>query len=131
MEVEGQQIETPTPDEKLKFKHHFKKLRCPFVVYADFECLTEELKRPEDDEIKTYNYHEHKPCGFMLNLVNAVDNANHEFFYRGADAVDVFCKQINEIRDEIKERMQEHKEIEMTDEDKKIFGNCYSLLYMW
>ena len=34
----------PTPDEKLKFKHHFKKLRCPFVVYADFECLTEELK---------------------------------------------------------------------------------------
>ena len=34
MEVEGQQ-----------FKHHFKKLRCPFVTYADFECLTEELKK--------------------------------------------------------------------------------------
>ena len=33
MEVEGQQIEMPTPDEKLKFKHHFKKLRCPFVIY--------------------------------------------------------------------------------------------------
>jgi len=44
MEVEGQQIEMPTQEEKLKFKHHFKKLRCPFVVYADFECLTEELK---------------------------------------------------------------------------------------
>ena len=55
----------------------------------------------------------------MLNLVNAVDNANHEFLYRGADAVDVFCKKINEIRDEIQERMQEHKEIEMTDEVKK------------
>ena len=34
MEVEGQQIEMPTQDEKLKFKHHF---RCPFVIYADFE----------------------------------------------------------------------------------------------
>ena len=45
MEVEGQQIEMPTPNEKLKFKHHFKKLRCPFVIYADFECLTEELKK--------------------------------------------------------------------------------------
>ena len=45
MEVEGQQIEMPTTDEKLKFKHHFKKLRCPFVVYADFQCLTEELKK--------------------------------------------------------------------------------------
>ena len=89
MEVEGQQIEMPTPDEKLKFKHHFKKLRCPFVIYADFECLTEELKQPEDDEIKTYKYQEHKPCGFMLNLVNAVDNTNQEFLYRGDDAVDV------------------------------------------
>ena len=121
MEVEGQQIEMPTPDEKLKFKHHFKKLRCPFVIYADFECLTEELKQPEDDEIKTYEYQEHKSCGFMLNLVNAVDNTNQEFLYRGDDAVDVFCKKINEIRDEIKEKMQEKKEIEMTDEDKKDF----------
>ena len=121
MEVEGQQIEMPTPDEKLKFKHHFKKLRCPFVIYADFECLTEELKQPEDGEIKTYKYQEQKPCGFMLNLVNAVDNTNQEFLYRGDDAVDVFCKKINEIRDEIKEKMQEKKEIEMTDEDKKDF----------
>ena len=92
MEVEGQQIEMPTPEEKLKFKHHSKKLRCPFVIYADFECLTEELKKPEDDEIKIYNYQEHKPCGFMLNLVNAVDNTNHEFLYREADAVAVFVK---------------------------------------
>ena len=121
MEVEGQQIEMPTPDEKLKFKHHFKKLRCPFVIYADFECLTEELKKPEDDEIKTYNYQEHKPCGFMLNLVNSIDNTNKELLYRGDDAVDVFCNKINEIRDEIKERMQENREIQMTDEDKNDF----------
>ena len=57
----------------------------------------------------------------MLNLVNAVDNTNQEFLYRGDAAVDVFCKKINEIRDEIKEKMQEKKEIEMTDEDKKDF----------
>ena len=121
MEVEGQQIEMPTPDEKLKFKHDFKKLRCPFVIYADFACLTEELKQPEDDEIKTYKYQEHKPCGFMLNLVNAVDDTNQEFLYRGDDAVDVFCNKINEIRDEIKEKMKENKEILMTDEDKTDF----------
>ena len=39
MGVEGQQIEMPTQDEQLKFKHYFKKLRCLFVVHADFECL--------------------------------------------------------------------------------------------
>ena len=41
--------------------------------------------------------------------------------YRGDDAVDVCCKKINEIREEIKEKMQEKKEILMTDEDKKDF----------
>ena len=36
MEVEGQQIDMPTPDEKPKFKHHFKKLRCPFCYICGF-----------------------------------------------------------------------------------------------
>ena len=29
-----------------------------------------------------------------LNLVNAVDNANQEFLYRGEDAVNVFCNNL-------------------------------------
>ena len=53
--------------------------------------------------------------------MNAVDNTNQEFLYRGDDAVDVFCNKINEIRDEIKEKMKENREIQMTDEDKKDF----------
>ena len=65
MEVEGQKIEMPTPHEKMKFKHHFKKVRCPFVLYAVFECLTEEVDKPTDEIIKAYNYQEHKPCGCM------------------------------------------------------------------
>ncbi len=60
----------------------------------------------------------------MLNLVNAVDNANHELLYRGANAVDAFCNRINEIRDGIKERMQEHTELEMTNEDKEDFKHA-------
>ena len=38
----------------------------------------------------------------MLNLVNAVDNTNQEFVYRGEDAVNVFCNNLNEIRDDKK-----------------------------
>ena len=122
MEVGGQQIEMPKTDEKVKFKHHFKKLKCPFVIYADFECLTEELKKPEEEEeVKTYSYQEHKPCGFMLNMVNSVDGSNYEYLYRGSDAVDVFCKKLNEIREDIKEKMKENKEIDMTNEDKEDF----------
>ena len=32
MEVEGQQVEMPTPDEELQLKRHFKKLRRPFLL---------------------------------------------------------------------------------------------------
>lgn len=38
--VEGQTKEMPEADETIQFKHHYKKLKAPFVVYADFECLT-------------------------------------------------------------------------------------------
>ena len=123
MEVEGQQIVIPKPYEKVSFKHHFKKLRCPFVVYADFECLTEEVENPTDKDIKTYNYQEHKPCGFMINMVNAVENTNFEFMYRGKDAVDVFCQRLNEIRAEVQNKMKENKDIDMSDEDKEDFEN--------
>ena len=54
-----------------------------------------------------------------LNLVNAVDNTNLKFLYRGEDAVNVFCNNLNEIRDDIKQGMQENKEIGMTDEEKE------------
>ena len=60
----------------------------------------------------------------MLNLVNAVDNTNQKVLYRGEDAVNVVCNNLNEIRDNVKERMQENKEIEMTDEDKEAFDNA-------
>ena len=30
----------------------------------------------------------------MINMVNAVDNTNYEFMYRGKDAVDVFVKNL-------------------------------------
>ena len=66
-----------------------------------------------------------------LNLVNAVDNTNQEFLYRGEDAVNVFCNNLNEIRGDIKERMQENKEIEMTDEDKEAFNNATHCFFMW
>ena len=124
MEVEGQQIVMPKSYEKVSFKHHFKKLRSPFVVYADFECLTEEVEKPTDKYFKTYNYQEHKPCGFMINMVNAVDNTNSEFMYRGKDVVDVCCQKLKEIRAEVKNKINENKDIDMTYEDKEDCKNA-------
>ena len=57
----------------------------------------------------------------MLNMVNSVDGSNYEYLYRGSDAVNVFCSKINEIREDIKDKMKENKEIDMSDENKKDF----------
>ena len=32
------------PDEgsEIEFKNHYRKFKCPFTIYGDFECLTME-----------------------------------------------------------------------------------------
>ena len=37
-------IEMPKEGSILKFKNFFRKMRVPFVVYADFECFTEKAR---------------------------------------------------------------------------------------
>ena len=56
----------------------------------------------------------------MLNLADAADNTNHEFLRRGADAVDVFCNKLNEIRDAIKKECRKIVKIERQMKIKKI-----------
>ena len=53
------------------------------------------MNKPEDDEIKTYNYQEPKPCGFMLNFANAVDNTNHEQTKRKWIGIGFFLESFN------------------------------------
>ena len=59
----------------LKFQDKNRKLRFPFVVYADFECLTESIDtcRPEDSKSFTKKYQKHTPSGFGY-LIKCFDN---------------------------------------------------------
>ena len=66
MAVEGQQIEMPNEDDIMVFKNHYKKIKAPFVIYADFECLTTKTGTVSTKEIKTERYQHHRPCGFMM-----------------------------------------------------------------
>ena len=68
----------------------------------------------------------------MLHSVNAVDNEQHVFLCKGELMLKVFSA-INifrEIRDGTKERMQENREIDMTDEDREDFKNA-TRCFMW
>ena len=127
MAVEGQTIEMPKFDPEkpdkffVKFKNHFKKLKAPFVIYADFECLTTKTGTVSTKPIKTDKYQHHRPCGFMINVVNSIHGSNEPFLYRGEDCMDVLVKKMIEVEDKIVAKMKENKDITMKDEDWRDF----------
>ena len=123
--VEGQKIEMPKAGEAIAFKNHFKKLKAPFVIYADFECLTVPIDvKSKSAKAKTTSYQNHRPCGFMINVVNAITGSSEPYLYRGEDCMDKFVEKINEVREDIISRMKEVKEIIMTEKDKEDFENA-------
>ena len=90
MAVEGQIVEMPSEEDIMVFKNHYKKLKAPFVIYADFECLPTKIETVSTKEIKTdrllsetasagsktHRYQHHRPCGFMINAVSSIDNSS-------------------------------------------------------
>ena len=100
MANEVQKTEMPKNEEKMFFKNHYKKLRCPYVIYGDFECLT-----TLSNEGLKGTYQNHKPSGFMINVVNSITDEVKPYLYRGEDCMNVFCDKMNEIRDDIMYKM--------------------------
>ena len=66
MAVEGQRIEMPNEEGATVFKNHYKKLKAPFVTYADFERLTTKTGTVSTKELRTDKYQHHRPCGFIM-----------------------------------------------------------------
>ena len=120
--VEGQQVEMPDKEEVMKFKNHYKKLKAPFVIYADFECLTVPKEVNPDDN--TQRYQHHRPCGFMINVVSAIDNSSYQFLHRGEDCMEVFTDKMIKVKDEIMGKMRDEKDIIMTEQDQRDFNNA-------
>ena len=115
MANEVQAIEMPEEKEKMSFQKHYKKLKCPYVIYGDFECLT----ALTNEGIKG-TYQNHKPSGFMLNVVNSITGEAKPHLYRGEDCMDVFCHTMNEIREEIFDVINNPKDMEkLTDEEEE------------
>ena len=65
MANEVQAIEMPDIKEKMMLQKHYKKSRCPYVIYGDLECLT-----TLSDEVIKCTYQNHIPSGFILNFNN-------------------------------------------------------------
>ena len=56
----------PKKGSSVKFNNFHKQLPVPFVIYADFEAITQKIDscQPNDEKSYTERYQKHIDCGY-------------------------------------------------------------------
>ena len=73
----AQAIKMPDKNNNiLKFNNYHKQQPVPFVIYADFEAITEKIHgcKPSDDKSYTEEYQKHTDCGCGYKVVCCYDD---------------------------------------------------------
>ena len=129
IQVNGTQaIKMPNKDNNiLKFNNFHKQQPVPFVIYADFEAITEKIHGCQQDGNKSYTeaYQKHTDCGYGYKLVCCYDDTytKPEQIYRGENAVYKFLENMLEEVKYCKKVMKKHfnKPLRMTEENEQEF----------
>ena len=126
--INGEQaIKMPEKGDKVYFKNHHKQLLVPFVIYADFEAITEKVDscQPNNDKSYTEAYQNHKDCGYGYKVVCCYDDQYSKPVqtYRGENAVYKFMENMLEEVNCCKSKMKKHfnKPLKMTKENETDF----------
>ena len=117
----------------LKFNNFRKKLPVPFVIYADFEAITEKISgcQPNNDKSYTEAYQKHTDCGYGYKIFCCYDEKYSKpvTIYRGEKAVYKFMEAMLEEVKYCKVMKKEfNKPLKMTKEDEEEFKKakeCY------
>ena len=111
----------------LKFNNFHKQLAVPFVIYADFEAITEKIQGCQQDGNKSYTevYQRHVDCSFGYKVVCCYDDKYTKpiQLYRGEKAVYKFLENMLKEVKYCKNIMKKHfnKPLRMTKEDEDEF----------
>ena len=122
-----QAIKMPDEDNNiLKFNNFHKQLPVPFVIYADFEAITEKISSCQRNNDKSYTeaYQKHKDCGYGYKIVCCYDDKYSKDVktYRGEKAVYKFMEAMLEVKYCKKVMKKEfNKPLRMTKEDEEKF----------
>ena len=135
LSINGKQaINMPEKGDKVFFKNYQKQLPVPFVIYADFEAITEKIQGclPNNENSYTEAYQKHTDCGYGYKVVCCYDDTYTKpiQIYRGENAVHKFMENMLEEVDWCKSIIKKHfnKPLEMTEENEKDFQKatkCY------
>ena len=119
----------PPPGERLLFKNVRYLQKLPFVVYADFECLTKPIGGADGPERQTKPYQAHVPCSVGLIVVGTMPNDLFYYeTYTGTDVCERFLKWIQAIEATCVEYIFKDERMKMTNEDRIDFDRaavCY------
>ena len=99
----AQAIKMPEKGSILEFNHNHKQLPALFVIYADFEALTEKIQGCclNDDKSFAGAYQKHTDCGYGYKVVCCYDDKYTKpvQYYRGENAVYKFLEKVlKEVR---------------------------------
>ena len=120
-------IEVPEPGETITFKNFKKSMRVPFVIYADFEAITENIDSatPNPEKSYTEKYQKHTPSGFCYYVKKeGTENYAEPVVYRGKDCVEKFCTMIEEEAKEIADIYKDIAPLKTTSEDNEKFQSA-------
>ena len=90
-------------DNILKYNNFHKQQAIPFVIYSDFEAITEKIQgcRQNNDSSYTEAYQKHTDCGYRYKVVCCYDDkyTKPTQIYRGPKAVYKFMeKMLEEVK---------------------------------
>ena len=133
--INGKQaINMPEKGDKVYFKNHHKQLPVPFVIYADFEAITEKIHGclPNNEKSYTEAYQKHTDCGYGYKVVCCYDDKYSKpvQIHRGENAVHKFMENMLEEVNWCKSIMKKYfnKPLEMTEGNEIDFQKatkCY------
>ena len=122
-----QAVQMPNKKSKVEFTNFGRKLKVPFVIYADFEAITEKIDTCENNPkiSSSLKYQNHKPCGYAYKLVCRYDDKFSKPIrvYRGEDAANYFIQEMLEEEEYCKRMKEEHfnKPMIISDSDTEQF----------
>ena len=118
----------PKKGKYIKFKHFGRKVKSPFMIYADFESIlvSEAYGKQNPNESYTNKYQKHVTGSYDYKLVCVDDKFSKSFkSYLGKDAVYNFISSMIEESNYCSDVMKKHfnKELVITKKDNEDFEN--------
>ena len=122
-----QAIKMPEKGEQVYFKNQHKQLPVPFVIYADFEAITQKVDSCLPSNQKSYTctqtYQKHEAFGYKVVCHCDKQYSKPTVIYRGEDAINLFINKLFEEVQDCQNVMKEHfnKPLRLTHQQENSF----------